>query len=816
MIDKKRPEGNRRKPLKKKAPPFIFIALFLLTSALLFLESGIFSGKEANFRYFTVTSYLFGIFTFFFQKDILGFFFKRRDTSPNYKQSLFHRVLPFQRHRNAFLLFLLAFVEAWALVYSGWVPKKFTYDFVFGTAVVLGYWWFFRLCKKAYNEKGAGQVWKLVGAFIGMWVLANFVDFSMIKLAAWNFSNETNLGATYLPPPFKYDVNGMRIEVPIVEIFGFNGCITWFIHFCQMLIDELIKEPGSWKKMFSIRDISVSLQTLGTPSKPPESAKPQTSEERFVNTIKKAVGDYDKLALEENLITMFEGLERKSLDFTFKHCKEILDALRKKRLFTQMERVCDAFLQADLTFPVVYRQMAQSLIEQGKARSAPFYLNQIDLDTMEGTFEWSEAKGLLGRIYKQCYVDLNRRDSTAEKFLVSAVSHYREVYFSDLENYWHGINYAACLALGQKDGLQSRIFSRNWRNETEKILKAREDAIKNDYSNTDFIWDYATCLEACVALNRKEDAKKWAERFLQLENGDAFEYSALYRQLREVWKIDRSSKFSDIMWLLEAAIMRKSGGQLTIDSKEYLDKGEMNYSPEEEFHEGSKSVAWLDDGMFLANFIARVETQDGGPVGTGFLVSKKALFEEWEDVPVFITSDHVIGKETFSSIRPENVNLNFMKSREKIKIDGKCCWRSEFLDVAVWDIAPEDLIHIPSLNGTKGFEVADILAGENQLIDLEENTSPIFIMGHPLGKQLSISSSNNLFVGATRSQVRYKSQTWPGSSGSPVLNEKWKAVGIHTSASEGENTNHGTHFSAVRKAIQEDINKQVVADSPVA
>jgi hypothetical protein len=812
MASTRKPEGKKRKPLKKKVPPIIFIAWFLLTIALLFFESGIFNGKNPNFRYFTVTSYLFGIFTFFFQNDILGFFFQRQDTSPNYKQSLFHRVLPFQRHRNAFLIFLLAFVEAWALVYSGWVPKKFTYDFVFGTAVVLGYWWFFRLCKKAYIENGTMQVWKLMGAFVGMWVLANLVDFSMIKLSAWNFSNETNLGSTPLPFPFEYDVNHQRIEVPYVEIFGFNGCITWFIHFCQILINELIKEPGSWKKLFDIRDIAVSVQTLGSPSKTLHFDKVRTSEDLLITNIKLAVKEYDKLALEENLVKMFEDLQRKSLNFTYEHCKDILDTLRKKRLFTQMERVCDAFLQADLTFPVVYRQMAQSLIEQGKARSAPFYLNQIDLDTVEDTFEWSEAKGLLGRIYKQCYVDLNRTDSSAEKFLLSAVSHYREVYFSDTEKYWHGINYAACLARGQRDRLRSRIFSQNWRKVTQDILKARKEKVQEDFTNPKLLWDYATCLEACLALNEKEEAKKWAERFLHLESGDVFEYSALYRQLREVWKIDRNS---DIMWLLEAAIMRKSGGQVTINSDEYLDKGTMSYRPEETFNEGSRSVAWLDDGMFQANFIARVETKEGGPVGTGFLVSKKDLFEEWEDIPVFVTADHVIGNESFSSIRPENVNLNFMKSSKKIKIADTCCWRSEFLDVAVWPIAPEDSVLIPPLNGTKGFEVADILAGENGLIDLEENKSPIFIMGHPLGRQLSISSTNNLFVGATRSQIRYKSQTWPGSSGSPVLNENWQAIGIHTSASEGENTNHGTHFSAVRKTIQEDENRQLVKDTPV-
>jgi endonuclease G len=56
---------------------------------------------------------------------------------------------------------------------------------------------------------------------------------------------------------------------------------------------------------------------------------------------------------------------------------------------------------------------------------------------------------------------------------------------------------------------------------------------------------------------------------------------------------------------------------------------------------------------------------------------------------------------------------------------------------------------------------------------------PLNIIQHPNGLPKKIAIRNNLATAAASPELRYFTSTLGGSSGSPVLNDKWRAIGIH-------------------------------------
>jgi hypothetical protein len=80
--------------------------------------------------------------------------------------------------------------------------------------------------------------------------------------------------------------------------------------------------------------------------------------------------------------------------------------MRKRRFFEQMERLTDAFIQTGAGSNTVRRLYVQALLDQGHFTAALLVLERLITDT-EGTdlTENAEAKGLMGRAYKQLYVN---------------------------------------------------------------------------------------------------------------------------------------------------------------------------------------------------------------------------------------------------------------------------------------------------------------------------------------------------------------------------------------------------------------------------
>src|SRR5262245_50335850 len=84
--------------------------------------------------------------------------------------------------------------------------------------------------------------------------------------------------------------------------------------------------------------------------------------------------------------------------------KRFLQDLRSKRRFKCITDLAEALLQSGLRTPQVRRQYAQALIDQGLL-AAPEMILQSVVQDAKGKREEIEARGLLGRLYKQLYVN---------------------------------------------------------------------------------------------------------------------------------------------------------------------------------------------------------------------------------------------------------------------------------------------------------------------------------------------------------------------------------------------------------------------------
>jgi MAP3K TRAFs-binding domain len=243
-----------------------------------------------------------------------------------------------------------------------------------------------------------------------------------------------------------------------------------------------------------------------------------------------------------------------------KPARQILNLLRRKRLFELMESVADSMLRAGQSSAQIRRQYAQCLIDQGKLSAARAVLDSIIADPDSPSGEKAEARGLGGRIYKQLYA--NSHDAANPRQQVNlrrAVQQYFDVYKMDPQSYlWHGINSVALLARAERDKVEVPGFPvpQDIAKEIDNILGKMDEIA---------YWDRATAIENAVALGDWKGAYDHALYYVADRQVDAFEIGSLLRQLTEVWELTNGSEpGSTLLPTLRAALLKAEGGRLDI------------------------------------------------------------------------------------------------------------------------------------------------------------------------------------------------------------------------------------------------------------
>jgi V8-like Glu-specific endopeptidase len=542
---------------------------------------------------------------------------------------------------------------------------------------------------------------------------------------------------------------------------------------------------------------------------------------RFEEKLTSALALFDRKAAVELCSQLMDYLNSTNEAVPPKSLETTLQQLRNKRMFTLMQRVADCCIQTGRQTYKIRRQYAQSLIDQEIFTASLTVLHELKNDTAndaskEAAAENKEANGLIGRVYKQLYVNAdepgNPRFATLLKL---ALQHYQSVYsLSPETSLWHGINIAALLKRAEKDKVAVSGFpdAAKLAKEILTFIEAK-DATKN--ADT---WDFATAMEASVALNLPKEALAWMSRYIQAPYTDAFELGSTIRQLKEVWKLDENKGIGKaILPLLNAALLKREGTNILLDTVRFKkqQKEDAIYAQnlEKVFGDESfKTFDWYMKGKDRCMPVARIGKERSKGFGTGFLLPGKFLHPDIKDQLVLITNAHVVSNtpaENNNSLLPEEavVILETIDSKAELQIE-KIFWTSPAgkLDISVL------LFDEESHKKVKKLTESIIFYPVAKTLPAADGKQRVYIIGHPAGGTLQISLQDNVLLAHKDPKLHYRTPTVGGSSGSPVFNDKWELVAVHhaavtlkkaTASSAAQEANEGIW---IQRIIQE-MNK---------
>ena len=485
--------------------------------------------------------------------------------------------------------------------------------------------------------------------------------------------------------------------------------------------------------------------------------------------------------------------------------RRLLNELRSQRCFAAMRtfasgaaKVADGNLLVE-----VKRQLAQSMIELGDLGGAIGLLDGLigELGPGGPAKDRSEATGLLGRAWKQRFVEAVSGGSTGQDELRAAVDAYSRGYAVDWDPGWHGANLVALAARAGRDGLSAGTDSATtW---AQRVLERLDENPRVRWSP----WDYAAAGEASLALGDEKSIAAHFACYWNLSNADGFALAGTERQLKEIWQISRDSPDP----LRSSLVLHLEARKLTAA------KGTASYSPDDllrlaaqlrtaatraEATFGAGSAIPLDRVLSLvkcASSVCRIsDVNNPSRAGTGFLVRGIDLVPPREGAFV-LTNHHVLHgdeapddllatKDYEGSIHARWAQAEFhfwngKKETRTIRVDGilRHSFRAD-ADFTVASLAEPFPVAcaLPLSSSLKPL-------GSRNVVDPRQRAKVILI-GHPLGGGLSFSVSDNEVVDHELDddprdrprRIHYRTPTEPGSSGSPVFHhETLEIVGVH-------------------------------------
>lgn len=494
--------------------------------------------------------------------------------------------------------------------------------------------------------------------------------------------------------------------------------------------------------------------------------------------------------------------------------KGVLATLRKFARFDPLFSVAQKFKAGGQNDPIVRCQLAQARIETGEITAAIEDLlalkqeldeekakaghDPVEIEKIE--YNLGEAIGLIGRAYKQLYVNAGPRTiEPRSEDLARSLQHYSMAYRERLgEHLWHGINYVALLTHAERVAKNaSNIYSKKAAKHAESILRAIEDKQRNKPLAP---WDAAIRAEAFLALGKNSEAVDACKAYLNTKNIDAFQVQSTRRQFIELWQLNENVyPGSHILPMMTARYAELGGGiskvDLTAVNAQDLETvwGDTGY----------KSVEWLLQAVACTRCVARLGPNKLKGMGSGFLVDGSWIDGGWSDRKLLLTNAHVCTNDPEVQAQypyPKGADENtatfmgsFAEGTKPIEINvNDVLWTSppSKLDASLLEIAdiPQAAEKAPLLR-----EIPSIERWSEKRVN---------ILGHPMGMSLQISLQDNNLVSVGDQYLHYQTPTDPGSSGSPIFNQDWQLVGIHHSASKEMQANEGIRIDRILEEIR--------------
>ncbi len=493
--------------------------------------------------------------------------------------------------------------------------------------------------------------------------------------------------------------------------------------------------------------------------------------------------------------------------------RRILSKLRRKGRFPLMACLAEALIQSGQRAPQIRRQYAQALIDQGSLTAAELVLQSILQDSQGSRGEEIEARGLVGRIYKQLYINANGAGGpypATRPFLERAINEYLYAYrLSPEDNYWHGINVVALLHRASLDGvsLQGLPYAADLAREILATLECKAATAVAEVP----AFEIATALEAWVAIATAENsAAEQCERAIHEAGGkaleytaagdaDAFEVASTLRQLTEVWRLsEQTPPGSRVLPVLRAALLSREGSTVNLTAQEVRSDLEKVFGADK-----FQAVSWYKTGLERCGAVARIERRSGMGYGTGWLVRAQDFFPG-DNSLLLITNTHVISPTPYPhALLPSQARANFQMLGKKIDIEDE--------DV-VWS-SPVGKFDATMIRLKGDFTQAVPLPLSSAKVQLADPPPRLYIIGHPGGGDLAFSLQDNYLIACSDRLLHYRTPTEGGSSGSPVFEpEDWRVVALHHAGKaemerlDGQSGTYEANEGIVIQAIQQAVH----------
>ncbi len=133
-----------------------------------------------------------------------------------------------------------------------------------------------------------------------------------------------------------------------------------------------------------------------------------------------SVRAFDKTATTAICRDLAAGLWLNDTVFPQADAERCLELLRSQRFFAPMQQLADAFIQTGQDSFKIRRLYVQSLLEQNNFTAALALLQDLEARTVGNVAENSEVRGLMGRAYKQLYINSINKSKARSRDLLNA------------------------------------------------------------------------------------------------------------------------------------------------------------------------------------------------------------------------------------------------------------------------------------------------------------------------------------------------------------------------------------------------------------
>jgi len=498
---------------------------------------------------------------------------------------------------------------------------------------------------------------------------------------------------------------------------------------------------------------------------------------------------------------------------------EVVRRLKVEREFDLLDRLADALRAYGDDGGLLTRDVGQALIEIGRPRLAVDVLNGLTGRMPKGGKVWIDAKGVLGRAWKQQYLDTTDRENTrAHVSFHAAVAAYASAYeASGCTNDYVGVNLVALLAYAESKGRRVD-YARTAIDVAMEIDLCLGGKAAEDCDG----WHHASMAEIAIALGDLERAEDHVTKYLESVGLTAFALHGTLRQFTELWCLgSEPGRGRNIVDALRAATLQRPGGYVEMTS-EVLQR--ILKDPEEQRvqailgRDGQVTHRLLLTGIGRATSVALIEHRGTTPMGTGFLVRAGDFIPALGDEICLLTNSHVVGRDDPKAAPPEECEAVFeLPGPNKTRIG---------ITEAIWS-SPVRELDATLLRLASGVGAAVGLPLSRHLPILDDK-SRVYVIGHPEGRELTYSLQDNRLldhegpaegtpVDPKVRKLHYRAPTEHGSSGSPVFNSRWDVIGLHRAGGELQRLNGNSDEWPANEGVWiESIRVAAATSAPVA